>query len=48
MSAFESELFPFMEENYASLVEVLKTGAKADAKTLAEIRTALDTYMERT
>ena len=47
MSAFESELFPFMETNYAALVEVLKTGAKADVNTLAEIRTALDAYMER-
>ena len=47
MSRFEKGLFPFFEENCASLVEALKTGKKADAALLEQIRAALGEYQKR-
>lgn len=47
MQEFEEKLFPFFETNYASLVEILKTGHKASAEVLAEIRIALSLYTKR-
>ena len=47
MVRFENELFPFFETNYNSLVDILKTGAKADKNVLSDIRCALDAYVKR-
>lgn len=47
MVRFEEELFPFFEKNYHSLVEILKTGAKANKDVLSDIRCALDAYVKR-
>ena len=47
ISDFEKELFPFFEENFAELVEKLKSGVKADNDTLESLRQALDEYIKR-
>lgn len=47
MQRYEEELFPFFETNYASLVEALRTGNKASAEVLAEVRSALSLYTKR-
>ncbi|MBQ8278714.1 MAG: F0F1 ATP synthase subunit alpha [Roseburia sp.] len=47
MQEFEEKLFPFFEENYMPLVEKLKTGNKANAELLADIKAALSMYTKR-
>ncbi len=47
MEQFENDLFPFFETNYMSLVDKLKTGAKADKELLSAVRSALDEYVKR-
>ena len=47
MIQFEEKLFPFFEANYGSLVQTLKTGAKANKEVLSALRDALDAYVKR-
>lgn len=47
MYAFENELYAFFEEHYSTLVDTLKTGEKADAELLEQIRAALREYTKR-
>ena len=47
MQKFEEELFPYFEAKHMSLVETLKTGAKANAEVLDAIKTALASYTKR-
>ncbi|MGN1316225.1 MAG: F0F1 ATP synthase subunit alpha [Acutalibacteraceae bacterium] len=44
---FEKKLFVYMQENFRDIVEVLKTGAKADEELLEKIREAVSTFKER-
>ena len=47
MERFERELFPFFEEQYLSLTYPLKSGVKADAALLEQLRAALDAYVQQ-
>ena len=47
MAQFEKELFVYMQENCTDIVEVLRTGAKADGELLGKIREAVSTFKER-
>lgn len=47
MGAFEQGLFPYFEENHEALVSALKTGAKAGAALLSDVRAALGAYAKR-
>ncbi len=47
MYQFEKELYTFFEAHYGTLADALKTGAKADAALLDEIRAALREYTKR-
>lgn len=47
MQEFEDRLFPYFEANHMPLVEILKTGAKANSEVLDAIRKALASYTKR-
>lgn len=47
MAQFEKELFVYMQENCTDIVEVLRTGAKADGELLGKIREAISAFKER-
>lgn len=47
MHAFETGLYSFFEEQYGTLVDALKTGAKANGGLLESIRGALREYAKR-
>ena len=47
MAQFEKELFVYMQENCMDIVEVLRTGAKADGELLGKIREAVSAFKER-
>lgn len=47
MSDFEKKLFLHFEDKYSDIVDVLKTGLRADETTLGTIRKALTGFVER-